>query len=58
MIYLPIFLATVSSGKAVLSDVYDDSTNAIFKLKKVRDFDPNWFASMYTFHLLTFSELV
>jgi hypothetical protein len=58
VIYLPIFLAAVSSGKAVLSDVYDESTNAIFKLKKVRDFDPNWFASMYTFHLLTFSELV
>ncbi|MGI2155595.1 STY4851/ECs_5259 family protein [Shewanella baltica] len=58
VIYLPVFLAAVSTGKANLSDIYDSSSNAIFKLKKVRDFDPNWFASMYTFHLLTFSELI
>ncbi|WP_418358902.1 STY4851/ECs_5259 family protein [Shewanella basaltis] len=58
VIYLPIFLAAVSSGKAELSDIYDESTTAIFKLKQVRDFDPNWFSSMYTFHLLKFSDLI
>ncbi|MCL1143230.1 STY4851/ECs_5259 family protein [Shewanella gaetbuli] len=57
VIYLPIFLAAVSSGKARLNDVYDDSANAIFKLKKVRDFDPNWFATMYAYHVIKFSDL-
>lgn len=53
VVYLPIFAAAVASGKAQFSDVFDDSVEAIFFLRQVRDFDSSWFSSIYQYCLLS-----
>lgn len=53
VVYLPVFAAAVASGKAQFSDVFDDSVEAIFFLRQVRDFDSSWFSSIYQYCLLS-----
>lgn len=52
VVYLPVFAAAVASGKAQLTDVFEDSTETIFFLRQVRDFDSKWFDSVYQYCLL------
>ncbi|MBX9753743.1 MAG: STY4851/ECs_5259 family protein [Pseudomonadaceae bacterium] len=52
VLYLPVFAAAVASGKAKVSDVFEDSVEAIFFLRQVRDFDSKWFNSIYQYCLL------
>ena len=52
VVYLPVFAAAVASGKAQISDVFDDSVEAVFFLRQVRDFDSSWFSSIYQYCLL------
>ncbi|OGQ53910.1 MAG: hypothetical protein A3J24_07170 [Deltaproteobacteria bacterium RIFCSPLOWO2_02_FULL_53_8] len=52
VVYLPVFAAAVASGKAKFSDVFEDSVEAIFFLRQVRDFDSSWFSSIYQYCLL------
>ncbi|MGV8863190.1 MAG: STY4851/ECs_5259 family protein [Pseudomonas sp.] len=52
VVYLPIFAAAVACGKAQFSDVFEDSVEAIFFLRQVRDFDSSWFSSIYQYCLL------
>lgn len=52
VVYLPVFAAAVASGKAQFSDVFDDSVEAIFFLRQVRDFDSKWFNTVYQYCLL------
>jgi hypothetical protein len=52
VLYLPVFAAAVASGRAQVSDVFEDSVEAIFFLRQVRDFDSKWFNSIYQYCLL------
>jgi len=52
VVYLPVFAAAVASGKAQFSDVFEDGIEAVFFLRQVRDFDSNWFNSVYQYCLL------
>lgn len=52
VVYLPVFAAAVASGKARFSDVFENSVEAIFFLRQVRDFDSKWFNSIYQYCLL------
>ncbi len=57
VIYLPVFMAAVAANKAQYGDVFDSATASIYALKQVRDFDPSWFSSMYSYHLCKFLDL-
>lgn len=52
VVYLPVFLAAVASGKAEVSDVFGDGANTIFFLRQIRDLDSRWFSSLYQISLL------
>lgn len=52
VVYLPVFAAAVASGNALFTDVFEDSGEAVFFLRQVRDFDSNWFNLVYQYCLL------
>lgn len=52
VLYLPVFAAAVACGKAQFTDVFTDGVEAIFFLRRVRDFDSKWFNSIYQYCLL------
>lgn len=52
VVYLPVFAAAVASGNALFTDVFEDGGEAVFFLRQVRDFDSNWFNSVYQYCLL------
>lgn len=54
VIYLPVFAAAVASGQASVSDVFKTNSDAVFFLRQVRDFDPEWFLSIYRYCLLNY----
>lgn len=57
VIYLPIFLAAVAAGKANLGDIFNNSSKSSFDINKIRDFDQNWFSSVYSYHLFKFIDV-
>lgn len=52
VVYLPVFAAAVASGKAQVIEVFENSTEAVFFLRQVRDFDSKWFDAVYQYCLL------
>lgn len=52
VVYLPIFAAAVAGGKARFSDVFEETAEAVFFLRQVRNFDTKWFNSVYQYCLL------
>jgi hypothetical protein len=52
VVYLPIFMAAVASGTAVITDVFEDDANSIFFLRQIRDLDARWFSALYQISLL------
>src|SRR5699024_6619531 len=52
VLYLPVFSAAVASGDARVTDVFDGRVEEIFLLRKVRDFDAEWFNRIYQYCLL------
>lgn len=52
VVYLPMFAAAVASGKARFSDVFEETAEAVFFLRQVRNFDTKWFNSVYQYCLL------
>ncbi|RLP54976.1 MAG: hypothetical protein D6160_06975 [Ketobacter sp.] len=56
VLYLPVFAAAVASGKASVANVFDTSSDAVFFLRQVRDFDPEWFLSIYRYCLLSYMQ--
>ena len=52
VVYLPMFAAAVASGKARFSDIFKESAEAVFFLRQVRNFDTQWFNSVYQYCLL------
>jgi hypothetical protein len=55
VVYLPVFAAAVALGKSKFDDVFVNSTDAIFFLRQVRDFDSQWFDYVYQYSLLRFA---
>ena len=52
VIYLPVFAAAVATGRAGYADVFNDSVEAMFFMRQVRDFDTAWFNSIYQYCIL------
>mgnify|MGYP000999241783 CR=1 FL=1 len=52
--YLPVFAAAVAAGKVNFNDIFNSSTESIFLLRQVRDFDSTWFNSLYQYSILHF----
>lgn len=55
VVYLPVFAAAVALGKNKFDDVFANSTDAVFFLRQVRDFDTQWFSDMYQYSLLRYT---
>lgn len=51
VVYFPVFAAAVASDRVALNTVFDDRSEAIFLLRRVRDFDTHWFEAVYQFSL-------
>jgi hypothetical protein len=58
VVYLPVFLAAVAANKVKINDIFEESSKSSFAMKKIRDFDQNWFSSIYAYHLFKFSALI
>lgn len=52
VIYLPVFAATVAAGNAQIADVFNESSEDVFFLRQIRDFDLEWFDSIYRYSLM------
>ncbi len=55
VVYLPVFAAAVAAGKSNFDDVFVNSTDAVFFLRQVRDFDTQWFYDVYQYSLLRYT---
>lgn len=55
VVYLPVFAAAVASGKSNFDDVFVNSTDAVFFLRQVRDFDTQWFYDVFQCSLLLYT---
>lgn len=55
-VFFPMFAAAVASGRVQLSTVFDDRAEAIFLLRRARDFDTQWFESVYRYSLATIAS--
>ncbi len=52
IVYFPVFAASVAARQCRFEEVFVDSTDAIFFLRQVRDFDNQWFVDVYQYSLL------
>ena len=57
VVYLPVFLASVSAGEESIGALFPDIGEAIFHIRQIRDFDTQWFSSVYQYALLKFIYL-
>lgn len=55
VVYLPVFAAAVATGKSNFDDVFVNSTDAVFFLRQVRDFDSQWFYGVFQYSLLLYT---
>ncbi|PVZ64545.1 hypothetical protein DC094_19740 [Pelagibaculum spongiae] len=54
VIYLPVFAAAVTCGQARVSDVFINDADAVFFMRQVRDFDREWFDSLYQYCVINY----
>lgn len=54
VVYLPIFLAAVAAGQESIESLFLEPAEAAFHIRQIRDFDPEWFSSVYQYALLKF----
>lgn len=54
VVYLPIFLAAVASGRENIEAVFNSGVENKFFIREIRDFDHEWFVSLYRYSLLRF----
>ena len=52
----PAVAAAIAIGKLEFSDVFRTDSKSTYALKQLRDFDPIWFSSMYSFAFSYFSS--
>jgi hypothetical protein len=51
----PAVAAAIAIGQLEFSDVFRTDSKSIYALKQLRDFDPIWFSSMYSYFISFFS---
>ncbi len=51
VVCLPIFAAAVVSGQADMSDIFEDSPKTRFSIRKIAEFDRQWFLPVYQYCL-------
>ncbi len=51
VMYCPVFAAAVAADKVTVEQVFVDKPEAIFLLRRIRDFDTRWFEAVYRFSL-------
>jgi len=51
VVFLPLFAAAVATGKVASDDVIKHDIHSSFHLRQLRDFDSQWFESMYLYAL-------
>ena len=54
VVYLPVYLAAVAAGREQLETLFPNKTEAAFHIRQTRDFDTDWFKSVYQYALLKF----
>lgn len=54
VVYLPLYLAAVAAGKEQLENLLPNKIEAAFHIRQTRDFDTDWFKSVYQYALLKF----
>jgi hypothetical protein len=57
VVYLPVYLAAVSSGREQLESSFPNMAEAAFHIRQTRDFDTDWFRSVYQYALLKFISI-
>lgn len=51
VVCLPIFAAAVVSGQAEMTDIFEDSPKTRFSIRKIAEFDRQWFLPVYQYCL-------
>lgn len=54
VVYLPVYLAAVAAGLEPFETLFSHEPETIFYLRRIRDFDTEWFSSIYQLALLRF----
>lgn len=57
VVYLPVYLAAVAAGIEHLEALFPNEAEAAFHIRKTRDFDVDWFKSVYQYALLKFISI-
>lgn len=57
VVYLPVYLAAIAVGVERLETLFPNRAEAIFHIRQTRDFDTDWFRSVYQYALLKFISI-
>ena len=57
VVYLPVYLAAVATDKEQPDTLFPDRAEAAFHIRQIRDFDTDWFTSVYQYALLKFISI-
>lgn len=57
VVYLPVYLAAVTAGLEHLETLFPNEAEAAFHIRQTRDFDLDWFKSVYQYALLKFISI-
>lgn len=57
VVYLPVYLAAVAAGMEHLETLFPHEAEAAFHIKQTRDFDADWFKSVYQYALFKFISI-
>ncbi|WP_189379507.1 STY4851/ECs_5259 family protein [Thalassotalea profundi] len=58
VVMYPIIAAAIASGKLDIESVFKLNVSKIFSLTQLRDFEPVWFSSMYSYFVSYFTQEV
>jgi hypothetical protein len=58
VVMYPIIAAAIASGKLDVESVFKLNVSKIFSLTQLRDFEPVWFSSMYSYFVSYFTQEV
>lgn len=56
VVLYPLVAAAISAGKLEFADIFSTDSQTTFSLKRLRDFDLNWFSSMFSYGVSYFSH--
>ncbi len=56
VVFLPMFAAAVVSGQAQMADIFEDNPKNRFAIRKIAEFDRQWFLPVYQYCLETYNS--